>query len=297
MEVEGWELFKKGQKKMKGWGLFGNKFEEAQEYFQQAGNKFKAAKVWDAAADAFMQAASCAIKSTPYEAGTLFVEAANAYRKADGKTDEAVTCYSQAVKLSIDNGRFPNAAKYEREIGTLYQEKHDWEKSKLHLTKAVDYYDGDNQSASANSTRVQIVDILIEQEQYKNAGDILDRMANSGDKGVQVQIRDYVFKAILCYMGDKLTSQMEAIAMSEVLAELREKLEDYAGLDLRFSGSREYELADRCLRAYEAGDPDQFTQAVAEFDGLRPLPDWATTILLRIKRTVVGGTEAMPSLC
>jgi hypothetical protein len=43
-EAKGEEFEKKAEKKLKGWGIFGSKYEDAADLFEKAGNCYKLAK-------------------------------------------------------------------------------------------------------------------------------------------------------------------------------------------------------------------------------------------------------------
>ena len=61
-------------------------------------------------------------------------------------------------------------------------------------------------------------------------------------------------------------------------------LEKYAAFDAGFSSSREKQLIDEIIEAWNNDDVDAFTEQLTQFDRLMPLDDWKTTLLLRIKK-------------
>lgn len=67
-------------------GLFGGntRIEEACEMYTRAANMFKMAKNWSAAGNAFCQAAKLHMQlQSKHDSATSFVDAGNAYKKAD----------------------------------------------------------------------------------------------------------------------------------------------------------------------------------------------------------------------
>uniref|UniRef100_A0A670HPG2 NSF attachment protein beta n=1 Tax=Podarcis muralis TaxID=64176 RepID=A0A670HPG2_PODMU len=67
-------------------GLFGgnSKVEEACEMYTRAANMFKIAKNWNAAGNAFCQAAKLHMQlQSKHDSATCFVDAGNAFKKAD----------------------------------------------------------------------------------------------------------------------------------------------------------------------------------------------------------------------
>jgi alpha-soluble NSF attachment protein len=45
------------------------------------------------------------------------------------------------------------------------------------------------------------------------------------------------------------------------------------------------------VEAYEAGDPEKFTDAIAEFDSMTRLDAWKTALLLRVKKKLQAREE------
>lgn len=68
--------------------------------------------------------------------------------------------------------------------------------------------------------------------------------------------------------------------------------ERYEESDPAFASSRERDLLVNCAKAFEAGDQDAFSSAVAEFDSMSRLDGWKTTMLLKAKKRIVAAVEA-----
>ncbi|TKC53873.1 hypothetical protein EI555_018625 [Monodon monoceros] len=84
-------------------GLFGgsSKIEEACEIYARAANMFKMAKNWSAAGNAFCQAAQLHLQlQSKHDAATCFVDAGNAFKKADPQ--EAINCLMRAIEIYTD---------------------------------------------------------------------------------------------------------------------------------------------------------------------------------------------------
>ncbi|EDM08340.1 N-ethylmaleimide sensitive fusion protein attachment protein alpha, isoform CRA_b [Rattus norvegicus] len=124
-------------------GLFGgsSKIEEACEIYARAANMFKMAKNWSAAGNAFCQAAQLHLQlQSKHDAATCFVDAGNAFKKAD----------PQVCSPPHPQGRFTIAAKHHISIAEIYEtELVDVEKAIAHYEQSADYYKGE-ESNSAN---------------------------------------------------------------------------------------------------------------------------------------------------
>uniref|UniRef100_A0A8C2U085 NSF attachment protein beta n=1 Tax=Coturnix japonica TaxID=93934 RepID=A0A8C2U085_COTJA len=104
-EREAVQLMAEAEKRVKGShsflrGLFGGntRVEEACEMYTRAANMFKIAKNWSAAGNAFCQAAKLHMQlQSKHDSATSFVDAGNAYKKADpqGTGDQIRDCLVQ----------------------------------------------------------------------------------------------------------------------------------------------------------------------------------------------------------
>lgn len=58
-------------KKLKGFGFFGNKYEEAADLLEKAANNYKLAKCWNDASECYVKLAECHLKcDSKHEAAT-----------------------------------------------------------------------------------------------------------------------------------------------------------------------------------------------------------------------------------
>lgn len=60
----------------------------------------------------------------------------------------------------------------------------------------------------------------------------------------------------------------------------------YGQLDTTFPSTREAKFVSALIEAIEAGDLQQFSGVVGEYDQVTKLDNWKTSILLKIKRTL-----------
>ncbi|NXN16910.1 SNAA protein, partial [Indicator maculatus] len=97
-----------------------SRLEEACEIYARAANMFKMAKNWSAAGNAFCQAAQLHLQlQSKHDAATNFVDAGNAFKKADPQ--EAINCLLRAIEIYTDMGRFTIAAKHHISIAEIYE--------------------------------------------------------------------------------------------------------------------------------------------------------------------------------
>ncbi|XP_007191935.1 beta-soluble NSF attachment protein isoform X2 [Balaenoptera acutorostrata] len=160
-------------------GLFGGntRIEEACEMYTRAANMFKMAKNWSAAGNAFCQAAKLHMQlQSKHDSATSFVDAGNAYKKADPQ--EAINCLNAAIDIYTDMGRFTIAAKHHITIAEIYEtELVDIEKAIAHYEQSADYYKGEESNSSANKCLLKVAAYAAQLEQYQKAIEIFEQLA------------------------------------------------------------------------------------------------------------------------
>uniref|UniRef100_A0A7N8YAF1 Beta-soluble NSF attachment protein-like n=1 Tax=Mastacembelus armatus TaxID=205130 RepID=A0A7N8YAF1_9TELE len=285
-EKEAMQLMAEADKKVKASGSFlggmfgGNhKVEDACEMYARAANMFKMAKNWSAAGNAFCQAARLHMQlQNKLDSATSFVDAGNAYKKADPQ--EAINCLNQAIDIYTDMGRFTIAAKHHITIAEIYEsELVDIEKVRNRYNTFLSLYSlfliwG---FSSANKCLLKVGHYSAQLEQYQKAIEIYEQVAMStmDNPLLKYNAKEYFFKASLChFIVDELNAKLA--------------IEKYEEMFPAFSDSRELKLLKKLLEAHEEQNSEAFTEAVKEFDSVSRLDQWLTTMLLRIKKTIQG---------
>uniref|UniRef100_A0A8C5GEC4 Beta-soluble NSF attachment protein n=1 Tax=Gouania willdenowi TaxID=441366 RepID=A0A8C5GEC4_GOUWI len=230
-----------------------------------------------AAGNAFCQAARLHMTlQNKLDSATSFVDAGNAYKKADPQ--EAINCLNQAIDIYTDMGRFTIAAKHHITIAEIYEsELVDIEKGIAHYEQAADYYKGEESNSSANKCLLKVGHYSAQLEQYPKAIEIYEQVAMStmDNPLLKYNAKEYFFKASLChFIVDELNAKLA--------------IEKYEEMFPAFSDSRELKLLKKLLEAHEEQNSEAFTEAVKEFDSVSRLDQWLTTMLLRIKKTIQG---------
>uniref|UniRef100_A0A663MRP3 NSF attachment protein beta n=1 Tax=Athene cunicularia TaxID=194338 RepID=A0A663MRP3_ATHCN len=205
--------------------------EEACEMYTRAANMFKIAKNWSAAGNAFCQAAKLHMQlQSKHDSATSFVDAGNAYKKADPQ--EAINCLNAAIDIYTDMGRFTIAAKHHITIAEIYEaELVDIEKAIAHYEQAADYYKGEESNSSANKCLLKVAAYAAQLEQYQKAIEIYEQVGtNTMDNPLlKYSAKEYFFKAALChFIVDELNAKLA--------------LEKYEEMFPAFTDSRECKL-------------------------------------------------------
>lgn len=89
---------------------------------------------------------------------------------------------------------------------------------------------------------------------------------------MKYSVKEYLFKAGLCHLatGDPVS--------------ITRALEKYRDLDPSFTAQREYQLLVDLSTAVEAGDQEQFSEKLYQFDQMSKLDKWKTSILLKVNK-------------
>ncbi|XP_074387946.1 alpha-soluble NSF attachment protein-like isoform X2 [Zonotrichia albicollis] len=283
-EAEAQRLLSEAERKVRGaqsflGGLFGgsSRLEEACDCYTRAANMFKMAKNWSQAGAAFSRAAQLQLQlQSKHDAATNFVDAGNAFKKADPQ--EAVTCLLRAIEIYTDMGRFTIAAKHHIAIAEIYEsDLLDIEKAVAHYEQAADYYRGEESTSSANKCLLKVAAYAAQLEQFPRAIDIYEQVGSVAMDSplLKYSAKEHFFRAALCHFCvDMLNAKLAVQRYEEMFP--------------AFSDCRECKLLKKLLEAHEEQNVDAFTDAVKEFDSISRLDQWLTALLLRIKRSIQG---------
>ncbi|KAL0905053.1 hypothetical protein M5K25_027225 [Dendrobium thyrsiflorum] len=270
--AKGEEFERKAEKKLTGWGIFGSKHEDAADLYEKAANCFKLGKNWDKAGVVYTKKANCHLKSdSKHEAASAYVDAANCYKKISAQ--DAVESLNQAVNLFLDIGRLNMAARYCKEIGDIYEQEQNLEKSMDYFERAADLFLSEEVTTSVNQCKQKVAQFAAQLEQYPKAVEIFEAIARHS---INNSLLKYGVKGIL------LNSGICEICKGDIVA-INNALERYQDLDPTFSGTREYKLLADLAASMDEEDVVKFTEAIKEFDSMTRLDPWKTSLLLRAK--------------
>ncbi|NXJ34089.1 SNAA protein, partial [Ciconia maguari] len=153
-----------------------SRIEEACDIYARAANMFKMAKNWSAAGNAFCQAAQLHLQlQSKHDAATNFVDAGNAFKKADPQ--EAINCLIRAIEIYTDMGRFTIAAKHHISIAEIYEtELVDIEKVNAGERGERQFSRLSFPRSSANKCLLKVATYAAQLEQYQKAVEIYEQV-------------------------------------------------------------------------------------------------------------------------
>mmetsp|Transcript_11230 Transcript_11230/g.33288 ORF Transcript_11230/g.33288 Transcript_11230/m.33288 type:complete len:288 (+) Transcript_11230:60-923(+) len=270
-------LVEKAEKKLASWSLFGggSKYEDAAEMYTKAANLFKVSKCWNDAGACFEKTAQCALKSdSPHEAATAHTDAANCYKKTDAKA--AIEQYKEAIGIHIDLGRFPTAAKLQKEIAELHEGEGNLPLAMEAFQTAADYYQGEENTAQGNQCLLRVAGLASAAGDYQRAIDIYEQVGTAALESnlLKWSVKDYWLKAGICHLA---TGDGGAAASA---------VRRYNTMDASFEKTREGMLLENLTKAFGDADADAFTEHIRAYDEISRLSPEMTTLLLEVKNTI-----------
>uniref|UniRef100_A0A7S0WRH7 Alpha-soluble NSF attachment protein n=1 Tax=Chlamydomonas leiostraca TaxID=1034604 RepID=A0A7S0WRH7_9CHLO len=280
------EFKKQGEKKLKAFGFFGNKYEDAMEFFEKAANHYKLAKCWNDAAECYTKLAECHLKcDSKHEAASAYVDAAKVLAKSQPQSSTELL--HKAVSLYTEMGRLNMAARQLKEIAENNEKQGLKEEAITFYDQAADLFETEGSSSEATKCKLKIAEFSAELGKYSKAVDIFEEAAKRAVENnlLKFSARGYLLNAGICVMCYASLDTIE------------QKIEKYRDIDLQFSGSREDTLLSGLLEAFQKVDDAMFSTHLAEFDSVIRLDAWKTKILLQAKRRLqdmeigVGGDD------
>ncbi|KAI0124533.1 TPR-like protein [Hypoxylon sp. NC0597] len=268
-----------------GFSFFGgreDKYQNAADLYIEAANSFRIQKMNREAGQAFEKAAAVQSKqlNEPDDAANTLVDAFKVYRKEN--PEDAVRCLDVAINQYCKKGNFRRAAQHKESMGEIFENEIGDTKRALECYEvAAGWYEGDNAAALANKLWLKVADIAAIEGDYYKAIEQYEKVAGASINNnlMRYSVKDYFLKAGICHLA---TGDMVAANRA---------LEKYRDLDPTFPSTREYQLLTDLIAAIEAGNQDQFTDKLFQYDQMSKLDKWKTTILVRVKNNIEEAGE------
>jgi len=274
------KLMERGDKQLTSWSFFGigkeTKIENAAEYYQQAGAKFKAIKDFGNAGNAFRKAAEAYEKiNSGLEAVQQWKEAGKAYKKDD--LEAARMCFEKAISYYKDNNRYGQAAKLYVENAKGFLEEGHREAAIDMYNAASECYDADDNANSASKNLVEVAYHSAELKKYDVAIKIYEKVAkdNRDSQLERWSVKGHLFSASLCHLA--------RAAGADNLETVKDVFEEYGDISELYKGTREFNLVMQLVMDMQNGSVDDFSLHLQEFDDISPLDEWKTNRLLEAK--------------
>jgi alpha-soluble NSF attachment protein len=288
MSTKGEELMAAGEKKLKGFTIFGmgkeSNMEAAVEYFDKAAAQFKMAKSWDDAGQAYSRAGEVSDElKQEHEACNYYISAAKAYKNSD--TKKAVQLYKVAVEIHKENNRFSTAAKQYKEIAQLEEKHLNVPAAIKAYSEAADCFQAEDSTTSGNQMLLKVAELSAGEREFKRAIQIYEQVAVASldNNLLKYSVKEYLFKATICHFV------MSAKADSEDMSDTEDIIEKYKDMHPAYEGSLECRFLEDCLKAFQDDDVEAFTNVVFKYDSVYKLDNWTASMLLELKQILKDG--------
>lgn len=246
----------------------------------QAGNLFKIEKQYIEAGKVFEKAAATQIKAeSPDEAGNSYVEAFKSYKSESPK--DAARVLKEAIKIFTTRGQFRRAANFKLDLGEIYEDLGDLPEATVHYEQAGDWYSSDQAQALANKAYIKAADLSALSGNYIQAAGLFESVAKKSlnNNLSKWSLKDYFFKSVLCYLaGDDVVAGSKS-------------LDKFVDWEPSFQQTREFGLLNDLIQAINDRDGQAFADKLYDFDQFSKLDKWKTTILLKIKNSIVEAED------
>lgn len=257
------------------------RFEEAADLYIQAANLYRIQKQYAKAGQLFEKAAQTQTKAeSPDESGNTLVEAFKSYKNESPA--DAARVLQEAIKIFTTRGQFRRAANFKMDLAAIYEEDlNQYTEATTHYEQAGDWYSSDQAQALANKAYIKAADLGALSGNYIQAAGLYESVAKRSlnNNLSKWSLKDYFFKAILCYLAaDDLVAGQKA-------------LEKFVDWDSLFTQTREYVLLRDLTQAIQDRDGQTFADKLYEYDQFSKLDKWKTTVLLKIKNSIVEADD------
>ncbi|KAJ0401906.1 hypothetical protein P43SY_003523 [Pythium insidiosum] len=289
-EAKAAEYYAQGKKAMNKTSFFSfgggtQKYEDASDFFEKAGNQYKIAKKWQESADAYIKCAECQMRlKENSRAAQFYQNAADALSKVN--PTDSIEYFKHAISMLCDAGRFTNAAKLQKQIAEIYEGQDNMEEALENYQQAADYFNGENQQSSANNMLLKVAQLSAQLERYDGAREIYESIAKSSMESnlLKFNAKNHLLNAGIC-----------ALAAKDLVL-IQMKWQEYQEIDYTFADSREGKFLQAMMQAFEGFNADAFADAVYQFDTISKIEPWKITILLRVKESIMGEVDAAQDL-
>jgi alpha-soluble NSF attachment protein len=205
------------------------------------------------------------------------------FRRAE-KIEDSKKSYEEAAQIFMDMNKLATAAKVEKEIGEMLEEKEEFAEAIPHLKRAADYFEAESQKTTANGCLLKVAHMNAALENYDDAIEQFEKSIELAvdDKMLKFQAKEYIFKACICKLASISDGDLD---------EFKNKHQDYKDQDVHYPDSFEARLIDGVVEAFEKGDIKTFQSSMRDFDRIKKLDPWKTDLFLKIKKNIEKRTQ------
>ncbi|SGZ39723.1 related to Vesicular-fusion protein SEC17 [Hanseniaspora guilliermondii] len=270
-----------------------DQYEEAIDLYVQAAKIYrlgngKVSKDYIKSAECYKDAAMVALERLQNynDAAMNYIEAYKLCKMGD-EYSNACDYLQKAIDIFTKNmGQFRRAANYQFELGEILElQLHQTKQAREAYELAGDWYLQDNAIQLSNKCYLRCADLL--SVSYENNDDLFKSIKmykNLIDTNLKKNLNLWVVKDYYLKIGLLQLLLTDTVASERTLAEAKTNLRDD-------QDCKEFKLLQALIDCYKEQDIDLMSNTLMKYDKFDKLDSWKTTILLKIKESLIGTEE------
>lgn len=270
-----------------------DQYEEAIDLYVQAAKIYrlgngKVSKDYIKSAECYKDAAIVALERLQNynDAAMNYVEAYKLCKMGD-EYSNACDYLQKAIDIFTKNmGQFRRAANYQFELGEILElQLHQMRQAREAYELAGDWYLQDNAIQLSNKCYLKCADLLsVSNENNDDLFKSIKMYKNLIDTNLKKNLNLWVVKDYYLKIGLLQLLLTDTVASERTLAEAKTNLRDD-------QDCKEFKLLQALIDCYKEQDIDLMSNTLMKYDKFDKLDSWKTTILLKIKESLIGTEE------
>jgi len=258
-----------------------SKYEDAAELYTKAAQQYQLAKAFQDAGTAHVKAGECYgfSKFSQNRVPMCCIHAGQNFAKQD--VNLAFEPMKKGIQLLAEDGKFGQAAKYEKEVAEMYKSIEDIENAIKHYETAGDYFEAEGSKATGADCWLQVVPLYAEYEKYDKAIEYLEKVCEAiAPTLARYSIKDHCVKAgILC------------LCIPDCVA-AKKNVEKWANkYGENFRGTKEHSFLESIISCAANSDVEGYRTAVEEYKLVTKMDGFKETYLKKAEDLIEDGGE------
>ena len=284
MSSRGAQYFADAEKVLKKFSIFdkNGKFSDAADLFMKAGNAYKSIRDFNNAGESYSRAGDCFQHiNSLNEAASAYADSGKMFAKDEANRQKAISAFDRAQRMYRENSKPLNAARLMEEAAKLFQDNNDLDSAIQSLSDAAQIYEDEGSIQQSLNVLVQVADHKATQQKWIEAAQLYKDIAlkKMDDRLTALLASEFCTKAILCQLaaGDFVGAKIY--------------IDNFLAKNPSWDRSHEFNMIQTLIKAIEETKPDDFAQAVYDYDQIKRLDNWMTSTLLLIKKQIEVNEE------
>lgn len=260
------------------------KYEDAADLYLKAANAYKVGTFPIEAAQMYSEAADIYLGKLKQnnEASRALMDAGNCYKKSTSQ-GEAVVVFKKAIDLLCDAGRLTPAAKVSKEIAEIFEGENSIPEALECYEQAAELFTMEDAKSHASACTLKVAELCssaLDPPDFIRASNLYEEIGKTSldNALLKYNAKGYFLQCILCQLANG-----DSVGAGQCT-------EKFSAMDMSFRDSREGKFCVDLVSCVEEFDPEGFATVCFEYDRISKLDAWKTSILYKIKLTIMDQT-------